>query len=138
MAKIVQRSEILFRAPTRVGLLADVTERLFAKGVNVLGIRAYEEDGTGVFLIFTDNSRAATEALETLGEGHVGTIPVIAALVPNDPGQLAEISRVLANVDINITQVHATTTDAPMAEVVLTTDDNVRAMDALMQLSAQR
>ena len=138
MAKIVQRSEILFRAPTRVGLLADVSERLFAKGVNVLGIRAYEEDGTGVFLIFTDDSRAATEALETLGEGHVGAIPVIAALVPNDPGQLAQIARVLASADINIVQVHATTTDAPMAEVVLTTDDNIRAMDALMRLSTQR
>ena len=138
MAKIVQRSEILFRAPTRVGLLADVSERLFAKGVNVLGIRAYEEDGTGVFLIFTDDSRAATEALETLGEGHVGDIPVIAALVPNDPGQLAQIARVLASADINIVQVHATTTEAPMAEVVLTTDDNIRAMDALMRLSTQR
>ena len=67
-----------------------------------------------------------------------GVLPVIAALVHNDPGQLAEIARVLANADINITQVHATTTDAPMAEVVLTTDDNIRAMDALMQLSTQR
>jgi hypothetical protein len=134
MTKIVMRNEILFRAPTRVGLLADVTERLFAKGVNVLGIRAYEEDGAGSFLIFTDDSRAAAEALETLGEGHLGVIPVIAALMPNEPGQLSAISRALAEADINVTQVHATTTDAPMAEVVLTTDDNVAAMDALQQL----
>jgi hypothetical protein len=134
MARIVQRNEILFRAPTRVGLMADVTERLFAKGVNVLGIRAYEEDHTGVFLIFTDDSRTATAALEDLGEGHVGAIPVIAALLPNEPGQLARISRALSNADISIVQVHATTTDAPMAEVVLTTDDNVAAMDALQKL----
>lgn len=134
MAKIVQRNEILFRAPTRVGLLADVTERLYATGVNVLGIRAYEEDDTGVFLIFTDDSRRATEAVETLGEGTVSSIPVIAALLPNEPGQLASIARKLANADINVTQVHATTTDAPTAEVVLTTDDNIRAMDALQQL----
>jgi hypothetical protein len=134
MAKIAMRNEILFRAPTRVGLLADVTERLFAKGVNVLGIRAYEEEGTGVFLIFTDDSRTAAETLETLGEGHLGVIPVIAALMPNEPGQLSAISRTLAEADINVTQVHATTTDAPMAEVVLTTDDNVAAMAALQQL----
>lgn len=134
MAKIVQRNEILFRAPTRVGLLADVTERLFAKGVNVLGIRAYEEGDTGVFLIFTDDSRSAVEVLENLGEGEVGTIPVIAALMPNEPGQLAAIASALANADINVTQVHATTTDAPTAEVVLTTDDNVRALDALQRL----
>lgn len=134
MAKIVQRNEILFRAPSRVGLLADVTERLFANGVNVLGIRAYEENGTGVFLVFTDDSRKAMDAIETLGEGHVGTIPVIAALMPNEPGQLAKIARLLASADIEITQVHATSTDAPMAEVVLTTDDNIRAMDALQKM----
>lgn len=134
MSKIVQRNEILFRAPTRVGLLADVTERIFAKGVNVLAIRAYEEDATGVFLIYTDDSRTAAEAIETLGEGVVSSVPVIAALMPNDPGQLANIARALANADVNVTQVHCTTTDSPTAEVVLTTDDNIAAMDALQRL----
>lgn len=131
MPKIVQRNEILFRAPTRVGLLADVTERLYATGVNVLAIRAYDEGEDGVFLIYTDDSRAALEAIEALREGTVKTAPVISAEVKNEPGQLATLARALANADVNVTQVHCTTTDAPTAEIVLQTDDNVAAMAAL-------
>lgn len=133
MAKFVLRNEILFRAPTRVGLLADVTEKLFGKGVNVLAIRAYDEGVDGVFLIFVDDSRMAADALSSL-DGTVKTVPVISAIVPNTPGELAGISRALANADINVTQVHATTTDAPMAEIVLDTDDNVAALDVLQSI----
>jgi len=133
MAKFVLRNEILFRSPTRVGLLADVTEKLFAKSVNVLGIRAYDEGETGVFLIFADDSRLAAQALEPL-EGTIKTVSVISAIVPNSPGQLAEISRALANADLNVSQVHSTTTDAPMAEIVLDTSDNVTALAVLQNL----
>lgn len=134
MAKIQLRNETVFRAPTRVGLLADVTERLYAKGVNLLGIRAYDEGAHGVFLLYTDNSRLAEEALETLPDGHIGTASVISAEVPNDPGHLARISRALAHADINVLEVHATTTDAPTAEIVIDTDDNVAAMAVLEKL----
>jgi hypothetical protein len=133
MAKIHLRSEILFRAPTRIGLLADVTERLFAKDVNILGIRAYEEDDTGVFLIYASDSRAASEALELLG-GTISTMQVVSAEVPNTPGQLAAIAGALANADINIVEVYATATDAPTVEIVLQTADNIRAIDLLQEL----
>lgn len=132
MAKIHLRSEILFRAPTRIGLLADVTERLFAEGVNILGIRAYEEDETGVFLIYASDSRAASEAIEPLG-GKISTTQVISAEVPNVPGQLAAIAGALANADINILEVHATATDAPTVGIVLQTADNIRAIDLLQE-----
>lgn len=132
MAKIHLRSEILFRAPTRIGLLADVTERLFAEGVNILGIRAYEEDETGVFLIYASDSRAASEAIEPLG-GKISTTQVISAEVPNVPGQLAAIAGALANADINILEVHATATDASTVGIVLQTADNIRAIDLLQE-----
>lgn len=136
MPKIALRNEILFRAPTRVGLLADVTERLYATGVNVLAIRAYEEGGEGIFLIHADNSREAIAAIEALGEGSAKTISVISAEVRNEPGPLAAIARALANADINVTQVHCTTTDAPSAGIVLETSDNVAAMAALEKLKS--
>ena len=134
MAKIQLRNEILFRAPTHVGLLAEVTERLNAKGVNVLGLRAYEEEDIGVFLVYADNSRLAAEALDSLPDGRTNTAAVISAEVPNEPGHLARIARVLAEADISVLEVHVTSTDAPTAEVVINTDDNIRAMDALERL----
>ena len=133
MSKIQLRNEIVFRAPTRVGLLADVTERLVGKGVNVLGIRAYDEGDTGVFLIYADDSRLASEALETL-DGKISSARVISAEVPNRPGEIASVARALANADINVLEIHATTTDAPTAEFVIDTDDNVQAIDIMQKL----
>lgn len=134
MAKIQLRNETLFRAPARVGLLAEVTERLYAKNVNVLGIRAYDEGSSGVFLIYADDSRLAASALEPLADGRVTSSAVISAEVPNVPGHLAKISRALADADINVLEVHATTTAAPTAEIVIDTDDNITAIDVLEKL----
>lgn len=133
MNKVLLRNEIVFRAPTRVGLLADVTEKLYANSVNILGIRAYDEGSTGVFLLYTDDSRRAVEALEPL-DGRISSEAVIAAEMPNEPGQIAAMARALGNADINVLEIHATTTDAPTAEVVIDTDDNIRAMDVLERL----
>ena len=36
--------------------------------------------------------------------------------------------------DVSVLEVHVTSTDAPTAEVVIDTDDNIRAMDALEKL----
>jgi len=134
MSKILLRNEILFRSPNRLGLLADVTERLYAKGINVLGIRAYEEGDDGVVLIYADDSHLATQALGELLDARISSTAVISAEVLNEPGGLAKISRALSNADINIVEVHATTTLAPTAEIVIDTDDNIRAMDVLERL----
>jgi hypothetical protein len=134
MAKVVQRNMIQFRAPNHVGLLADVTERLYAKSINVLAVRSYDEGDDAVILIYADDSRAAITAIETLSGGTVQTVPVISAEVKNTPGQLAALSRALANADVNVTQLHCTTTDAPTAEIVLQTGDNIAAMAALERM----
>ena len=134
MAKIQLRNETVFRTPSHVGLLAEVTERLYAKNVNVLGIRAYDEGSIGVFLIYSDDSRLAAEALELLPDGHITSSAIISAEVPNVPGHLAKLSRALADADINVLEVHATTTDAPTAEIVIDTDDNISAIDVLEKL----
>lgn len=131
MAKVVQRNMIQFRAPTHVGLLADITERLYAKSINVLAVRSYDEGDDAIILIYADDSRAALAAIETLPEGRARTVPVISAEVKNTPGQLSALARALANADVNVAQLHCTTTDAPTAEILFQTDDNVAAMAAL-------
>jgi len=134
MSKILLRNEILFRAPNRVGLLTDVMERLYAKGINVLGIRAYEDGTDGVFLIYADDSHLASEALEELPDGRSSLTAVISAEVRNEPGNLVTISRALSNADIDVREVHATSTNAPTAEIVIDTADNIRAMGVLESL----
>ena len=92
MATVQLRNEILFKAPTRVGLLADVTEALKAAGVNILAIGAYDKGGMGEFLMITSNNKDAFAALEKLG-GEIDMTSVVVAEVPNEPGELAAIAR---------------------------------------------
>jgi len=120
MAHVQLRNEILFKAPTRVGLLADVTEALKAAGVNILAIGAYDKGDKGEFLMITSNNKDAYAALEPLG-GELGMASVVAAEVPNEPGELAAIARRLADHNINVSQVYATSVDAPTVMIVLRT-----------------
>jgi hypothetical protein len=120
MAKIEIRNEVIFKAPTRVGLLADVTEKLYGRGVNILAIGAYDKGDNGEFLMITSNNKAAYAALEPLG-GEMDMQSVVVAQLPNEPGELAKISRKLADHDINVSQVFATSVDgADSVMVVLT------------------
>ena len=91
MAKIEMRNEVMFKAPTRVGLLADVTEALYAAGVNILAIGAYDKGANGEFLMITDNNKLAFEALDKL-DGDKDLQSVIVAEVSNKPGELAAIA----------------------------------------------
>jgi hypothetical protein len=133
MAKVQLRNEILFKAPTRVGLLADVSEALDAAGVNILAIGAYDKAGAGEFLLLTSNNRLAAEALAPLG-GELDIVPVVAAEVENAPGELAKIARRIANAGLNIEQIHATTTDSPTAMIIMRTVDEVSVINLLQDL----
>ena len=116
MAKVELRNEVMFKAPTRVGLLADVTEALSKAGVNILAIGAYDKGDNGEFLMITDNNKLAYEALGGLG-GEMDMQSGVIAEVPNRPGELAAIARKLAERDINVSQVFATSVDG--AETVM-------------------
>lgn len=127
------RNEILFKAPTRVGLLADVTTALHEAGVNILAIGAYDKGDTGEFLMITSDNRLAGEALASLG-GEIDIAPVVVAYVPNTPGELAKIARRIADGGFNIAQIHATTTDSDTAMLVLRTEHEVQVVDLLSQM----
>ena len=85
MAKVQIRNEVMFKAPTRVGLLADVTEALNERGVNILAIGAYDKGDKGEFLLITSNNKLAYEALAEMG-GEMDMQSVVVAEVPNAPG----------------------------------------------------
>ena len=132
MAKIQIRNEVMFKAPTRVGLLADVTERISAVGVNILAIGAYDKGSNGEFLMITDDSRAARAALEDL-DGEVDTQQVVVAEVPNRPGEIAAIARKLANQDINISQVFASSTGSAETTMIVLTAERESEVVALLE-----
>ena len=134
MAKVQVRNEVLFKAPTRVGLLADVTEALNGAGVNIIAIGAYDKGDNGEFLMITSNNKLAYEALAKL-DGEMDMRSVIVAEVPNEPGELTAIARVLADNDINVSQVFATSIDgADKVMIVLTAACEIDVLGLLEHL----
>ncbi|MDP2401946.1 MAG: ACT domain-containing protein [Actinomycetota bacterium] len=133
MASVELRNEVLFRAPTRIGLLADVTAALHDAGVNILAIGAYDKGDQGEFLMITSNNRATGDALAPLG-GEIDIAPVVVAEVPNVPGELAVIARRIADAGFNISQIHATATDSATAMIVLRTEHEAQVVDLLKDL----
>lgn len=134
MAKVEIRNEVMFKAPTRVGLLADVTEALHKAGVNITAIGAYDKGDMGEFLMITSNNKLAYEALSELG-GTMDMRSVIVAEVPNQPGELATIARTLAAAGINVSQVFATSVDgADTVKLVLTAASEIDVLGLLEDL----
>ena len=134
MAKVQIRNEVLFKAPTRVGLLADVTTALNDAGVNILAIGAYDKGDMGEFLLITDNNKLAYDALAKVG-GDMDMQSVVVAEVPNQPGQLAAIAVVLADHKINVSQVFATSVDgAEKVMIVLTAACEIDVVELLEKL----
>jgi hypothetical protein len=134
MAKVQVRNEVMFKAPTRVGLLADVTEALNKHGVNILAIGAYDKGDAGEFLMITSNNKLAYEALAEMG-GEMDMQSVVVAEVPNTPGELAKISRKLADHNINVSQVFATSVDGTdTVMIVLTATCEIDVVTLLEEL----
>ena len=130
MAKAEIRDELFFRAPTRVGLLAEVSEAISAAGVDMIAIGAYDKGDMGEFLLLTDNNRAAGEALMQL-DGEVDLGPVVIVDVPNEPGELAKVARMAADAGINVSQIHATTCGCGAAKIVINADQPAKLLDVL-------
>jgi hypothetical protein len=130
MAKVELRNEILFTAPTRVGLLTEVTEALAAAGVNITAIGAYDKENRGEFLLMTSNNRDAGEALAPL-EGRIDLVPVVMVELADEPGALAKVARRVSDAGINISQIHATTSGGPTATFIMRTDHEIKVVELL-------
>ncbi len=122
--------ELFLAAPNRIGLLADIAERLAASGVDIKAIGAYEKGGRGEFMMITsDNDLAAREA-EALG-ADVERNKVVVVEMDDRPGALASAAHRLAAAEIDIDWVYATTGGVGTATVVFKTAEPERTAQIL-------
>ncbi len=130
MFKATRDREILFRAPTRVGLLADVTGALAAGAVNIGALALYDKDGYSEFLMVTTDEAATMQVLRKMN-GEVSVSDVVIVNVSNTPGALARMTTALAEESIDIAQLWATTGDGSRAMVVMHTANDEKAVRVL-------
>jgi hypothetical protein len=116
--------------PDRPGTLADLAERLAARGVNITGLDATDDHAHGVIFL---EAEPYDEALRTLADAgyHAVSEEVMVIRLRDEPGALARVAARLREPAINIQAMRILRRDGGWVSVVLTTNDNLRARPLL-------
>jgi hypothetical protein len=121
------RTEVNLRLPNSPGALAGVCRLLSDERVN---ITAMALDATGQLRLVLDNH---VHGAAVLREHHhqVAERNVIVTSIPNAPGSLAPVLRLVADADVNVEYVYGGAAEGcPIATLVLGVDDAARASAA--------
>ena len=90
----------------RAGQLADITAVLSQNGINMRAIHIAETSDYGVLRIIVDQPQQAATVL--LEHGFVLSMtPVVAVVVPDEPGALAKVLAILAQEQIDVEYMYS-------------------------------
>ena len=109
--------EIIVTANNDVGSLAQVAEALGSTGVNIEAISAYGHEGKAIFRIITNDVSTTMKSLSRLPGIQVKEADTIIYKMINRPGELAKITRKLANRGINLESLYIVSRKQDFTEV---------------------
>ena len=114
----------------RPGALADLASVLAEAEVNIDAILLEGSVDFGYVRLHLSPVRKAEKALKEAGYQYkVGE--TIELELPNEPGQLAEITKKLAKAKVNIEMLFGTTSSSESPDLILMVDDAAKARKAL-------
>ena len=116
--------------PDRPGIVADVAERLAARGVNILQIDVSDDHAHGVIFLEAEPYDEALRALADSGYDAVGE-ELLAIRIKDEPGALAKVAARFREPQINIHAMRIVRRDGGWATVILSTNNNDRARELL-------
>ncbi len=123
-------TEFVVRMENRPGRLATLTESLAAFGVNIEALAAYGHDGEGTVRLIVDDAPTTRRVLEEAAlqaEEHT----VLTALLPDRPGELARLTRSVADAGINIDAIYVLNNSADGIEFAISVDQPESALPHL-------
>lgn len=112
------------------GTLADATQALAEQSINIQGFTCIAQGNKGQACFVTDNPEGASQTLTEAGFNPTVTDAVFTA-VPNEPGQLANLSRQLAESGVNIDRSFVATSDEGSLGIGFHVDDPQQAEKVL-------
>jgi len=121
--------------PNRPGSLADVSEALGERGVNITAIGATTSGSTGTVAFTADDDAGARAVLEARGWGfrEVGTV---VASLEHRPGSLGTAARRIADAGVNLEALFASGMEGGKVQVAFGVGDPGAARTALGDLAA--
>lgn len=110
------QTELSLRLPNSPGALGRVCDALAAERVNILALAL---DAGGTLRVLVDNPLHAAATLREQ-HYHVDKRDVLYTTVPNEPGALSRIVRLIGGAGVNLEYAYGTCTESgPMAGVVI-------------------
>lgn len=125
MAKTVQ--DFSFIVEDRPGALADVAALIAKEGINLDGCMGIRSQGKGVIHVHTDNPQATAKVLQSAGIKFEKR-ELFEIAIQDKPGELAKLSRALADAGVNLTLFYIT-----MKKTVVLDVDNASAAKQVFQ-----
>lgn len=104
--KIQQLTLVLENRP---GILADLCAHLCDRGVNVRAMMTLESTDAGTVRVVLDKPDEARGLLSEVGVAH-STTECLGVQMPNYPGGLAEVARLLSLAGVNIDYLYGSST----------------------------
>ena len=115
----------------KTGSLAEATDFLARKGVNLKALCIADTEDFGILRIIVDDYSAVANHLRAAGF-IIKVNHVVAVNLPDEPGSMAKVVRILADNKLVIEYTYAFLTPRPgMACVIFRVDDNAAAIKAL-------
>ncbi len=111
--------EVIIVSRDDVGALASVAEALGSKGVNIEAISAYGIGEKAIFRIITGDETTTSKALSKVPHITVKEDPIIIHRMINRPGELAKITRKLANKGINLESLYIVSRKQDFTEIAI-------------------
>jgi hypothetical protein len=97
--------ELTIFAKDRVGLLADITEMMGKSGINIEFLSGEAIAGIAVLHMTFSNELVAASLLERAGFTVISS-EILVLRIPNKPGEIGKISRMLSDEGINIQNIY--------------------------------
>jgi hypothetical protein len=123
-------TEFIVQMENRPGRLASLTEALAAFGVNIEALAAYGTDGEGTVRLIVDDAATTRRVLREAAlqnEEHM----VLTSQLPHRPGELARLTRLIADAGINIDALYVLRSNAEGIELAISIDQSDEAMTEL-------
>ena len=115
-------TEFVVQMENRPGRLASLTEALAAFGVNIEALAAYGTNGEGTVRLIVDDAATTRRVLREAAlhnEEHM----VLTAQLPHRPGELARLTRLIADAGVNIDALYVLRSNAEGIELAISIDE---------------
>ena len=124
-------SQLSIFAENKPGAIAEITDALGCAGVDIRSMSIADTSDFGIFRLIVNHVEDAKKALTDIG-CIVAVTPVIAVMIPDNPGALSEIIKLFSENNVNVEYMYAFVTMSKQnAYAVIRVEDNDKAITLL-------